>query len=248
MSFEKRRSDCTGLPSGWMREEVVRKSGLSAGKTDVYYISPDGRKFRSKPQLARHLGDLYDLTAFDFRTGKIVHSSIRKSRRMKGLRHDSSLVLPIRQTASIFKQPVTVIRTQPQSKSRTDLKHGPQDPPKQLFWEKNLQGIDACDTSENIFKTIELPKNLLGVGPDLSEENLLQSIAAALHLSNEPLLGQGASKSAIDKNPGVNINPGQPLIQKVLISDEDVRRQEHRVRAARKKLQEALEYWGTDGL
>ena len=54
---------------------------------------------------------------------------------------------------------------------------------------------------------------LLAAGPDLGTECLLQSIAAALHLSNQPLTGQGASRSAMQKNPAVNINTEQPLVQ-----------------------------------
>lgn len=48
------------------------------------------------------------------------------------MRLDTSLVLPIRQTASIFKQPVTVIRNRPESKTKTDLKHGVQEQPRQV--------------------------------------------------------------------------------------------------------------------
>ena len=54
---------------------------------------------------------------------------------------------------------------------------------------------------------------LTGAGPDLSDENLLQSIAAALHLSSGPLTGQNASRAALQKNPGVSINTDQPLVQ-----------------------------------
>ena len=30
----------------------------------------------------------------------------------------------------------------------------------QLFWEKRLQGLNACDITEQTFKTLELPKNI----------------------------------------------------------------------------------------
>lgn len=57
----------------------------------------------------------------------------------RGIRTDVSLVPPIRQTASIFKQPVTVHRNH-DSKVKNDLKHGTsQEKPKQLFWEKRLE-------------------------------------------------------------------------------------------------------------
>jgi len=247
--MERKQSDVPGLPSGWTREECVRKSGLSAGKTDVYYFSPDGKKIRSKPELVRLLGTNYDLSCFDFRTGKLVQSSIRKSRRLrgtaydyaKGIRHDANLVLPIRQTASIFKQPVTVVRTRPGGKTRSELKHGPQEQPKQLFWEKRLQGLNACDITEEVFKTLDLPRNIQGAGPSLSTENLLQSIAAALHLNSQPLTGQTGSRTSLHKNPCVHINSDQPLVQSLSISDEDIKRQEQKVQDARKKLEQAMD-------
>lgn len=58
----------------------------------------------------------------------------------RGVRTDVSLVPPIRQTASIFKQPVTVYKML-DSKVKHELKHGNQEKPKQLFWEKRLEVI-----------------------------------------------------------------------------------------------------------
>ncbi|RZF47442.1 hypothetical protein LSTR_LSTR007369 [Laodelphax striatellus] len=196
LSVERKRFECSALPKSWQRDDVVRKSGISPGRVDVYYYS-------------------------------------------RGVRSDASLVPPIRQTASIFKQPVTVYKTQ-EGKVKTDFKHGPQEKPKQLFWEKRLEGLRACDTYGHELHAMELPKGLKAVGPHVNDETILQSVATALHVSNQPVTGQTGSKSALEKNPGVFINPDQPLVQAVSVADEDIKRQEERVSSARKKLQEAI--------
>lgn len=197
MSVEKKRFECSALPKGWQREEVIRKTGLSAGKVDVCYYSS------------------------------------------RGVRNDASLVPPIRQTASIFKQPVTVYRTQ-EGKVKTDFKHGPQEKPKQLFWEKRLEGLRASDADGNALEPMELPKSLRPAGPNISDETLLQSVATALHVLGQPIIGQTNLKPGSEKNPAIFINPDQPLVQAVNITDEDIKRQEERVSLARKKLQEAM--------
>jgi len=233
---ERRRVDVPGLPSGWKREEIVRKSGLSVGKTDVYYMSPDGQKVRSKPALAKILGDKFDAACFDFRAGRLLPTNVHKR-----IRHDAGLALPIRQTASIFKQPVTVVRNHPESTTRTDLRHGAQEQPRQLFWEKRLQGLFASDVLGETLGPLQLPTAIQGANLDiLCSENLLQSIAAALHLSNQPVIGQSYSKSLLQRNPAVNINSDQPLIQNVVISDQDIVSQEMKVQEARRRLQHAL--------
>ncbi|XP_017887353.1 methyl-CpG-binding domain protein 3 isoform X3 [Ceratina calcarata] len=156
----------------------------------------------------------------------------------RGVRNDASLVPPIRQTASIFKQPVTIYKMQ-EGKVK-DIKHGNQEKPKQLFWEKRLEGLRACDPGGFEFDAMDLPRSLKPVGPYITEETLLQSVATALHVSSQPVTGQTGSKTALEKNPGVFLNPDQPLVQAVSIADEDIKRQEDRVALARKKLQDAL--------
>jgi len=235
---KKKMFDVPGLPRGWKRTEVTRKSvsGISKGGMDVFYMAPNGKKFRTKPELSRYLGDKVDLSNFDFRTGKTTVTSLRKR-----VRHDVSLNLPIRQTASIFKQPVTMVRSHGKSRVKAELKHGPQEQPKQLFWEKRLQNLRSCDQSGDEMIAMELPRMMQGVGPEMTTENLLHSIATALHVNQAPVMGQTASRASLQKNPGVHVNPEQPLIQSLIVSEDEIRKQEARVRTARKRLEEEFD-------
>ncbi|KAK7072346.1 hypothetical protein SK128_016378 [Halocaridina rubra] len=46
--------DTIPVPDGWHREAVQRMGGASAGKYDVYYFSPLGKKLRSKAEVLRY--------------------------------------------------------------------------------------------------------------------------------------------------------------------------------------------------
>ncbi|XP_053151407.1 methyl-CpG-binding domain protein 3 isoform X4 [Hemicordylus capensis] len=207
--------------------------------------SPSGKKFRSKPQLARYLGNSMDLSTFDFRTGKMLMSKVNKNRQR--MRYDCSsqakgkpdlnTALPVRQTASIFKQPVTKITNHPSNKVKTDPQKAV-DQPRQLFWEKKLSGLNAFDIAEELVKTMDLPKGLQGVGPGCTDETLLSAIASALHTSTMPITGQ--LSAAVEKNPGVWLNTSQPLCKAFMVTDEDIRKQEELVQQVRKRLEEAL--------
>uniref|UniRef100_A0A8C3GHX7 Methyl-CpG binding domain protein 2 n=1 Tax=Cairina moschata TaxID=8855 RepID=A0A8C3GHX7_CAIMO len=150
---------------------------------------------------------------------------------------DLNTTLPIRQTASIFKQPVTKVTNHPSNKVRSDPQRVTEQP-RQLFWEKRLQGLSASDVSEQIIKSMELPKGLQGVGPGNNDDTLLSAVASALHTSSAPITGQ--LSAAVEKNPAVWLNTSQPLCKAFIVTDDDIRKQEERVQQVRKKLEEAL--------
>jgi len=137
------------------------------------------------------MGTAIDLTTFDFRTGKVNSALLRKNRKKnqsdynRGSRSDSTLVSPIRQTASIFKQPVTVMRSQ-ESTVRQEVKHGQQEKPRQLFWEKRLENL-RFRTAETEGEETDILSNLFKpVGPNVKAETALQvNILSLLTISDE---------------------------------------------------------------
>ena len=93
---------------------------------------------------------------------------------MKGVKTSSSansLLPPIRQTASIFKQPVTVVKVSEENNVKTDpgtKTAKTKDKPRQLFWEKRLDGISA-QNPEDALLGMELPRMYIYAGPDGSK-------------------------------------------------------------------------------
>ncbi|XP_019647341.1 PREDICTED: methyl-CpG-binding domain protein 4-like isoform X2 [Branchiostoma belcheri] len=64
----------TPLPKGWTKKVVLRQSGASAGKTDTYFYSPEGKKFRSRTEIAKYCKDKglkIDVESFTF-GGKVT--------------------------------------------------------------------------------------------------------------------------------------------------------------------------------
>ena len=87
--------------------------------------------------------------------GKSFDNSIRQCRESfsnngcvySGAHSEYNLVAPIRQTASIFKQPVTVYKEH-KSKVKAELKHVSREKPLQLFWTKRLSSINTVNMTE----------------------------------------------------------------------------------------------------
>jgi len=50
---------------------------LTLDSVYVHY-SPDGRRVKTKAQLARILGNKFDLAGFDFRTGRILSGGVHR--------------------------------------------------------------------------------------------------------------------------------------------------------------------------
>ncbi|XP_064898049.1 methyl-CpG-binding domain protein 3 isoform X1 [Columba livia] len=242
---ERRRSAAESLKHRRFSIAFPLRQASPGRERTLSHFSPSGKKFRSKPQLARYLGSSMDLGTFDFRTGKMLMNKMNKNRQR--MRYDCSnqakgkpdlnTALPVRQTASIFKQPVTKITNHPSNKVKSDPQKAVEQP-RQLFWEKKLSGLNAFDIAEELVKTMDLPKGLQGVGPGCTDETLLSAIASALHTSTMPITGQ--LSAAVEKNPGVWLNTSQPLCKAFMVTDEDIRKQEELVQQVRKRLEEAL--------
>ncbi|OUC44614.1 hypothetical protein D917_08955 [Trichinella nativa] len=182
------------------------------------------------------------------KVNKIPCENVTKYLANTSTRHgfDGCLSPPLRQTASVLKQPVTIVTTSSKNTKpapAVELKRatGRLTKPQQLFALKRLDRLRAC----TFLSPLDL-SNCLAIGPGINEETATLSLAAALQSPTHgiPVTGQTGPKRSLDANPSVNINAEQPLIQTVVISEQDVLNQEERVLNARRRLEDALKNFG----
>lgn len=231
--------DTVFLPKGYTRKEFIGRPGLAkSGKIDAFYYDPNGQCIKSKIELQKSLGNKNDLSILDFRTGKISQSLVNRSLRKAKKSRSLQLQEPIRQQQVLVKQKVNCLKTQPNSKVNQEIKPSSTDrTPRQLFWEKRLSVYNENKDNQTDNSLI-LPKNIKLYGPETDNSTAIRSIASALQSTNLGIVGQTDSK-VLDKNPCVFINPDQPLVQALVITDDDIRKQEERVLKARKQLESA---------
>ncbi|XP_028296621.1 methyl-CpG-binding domain protein 3-like [Gouania willdenowi] len=207
------------------------------------------KRILNKPQILRSNSHTDGMGTHSSRVGRSLMTKVQQQPQPIRTKHtydinhqvrakpDLNTTLPVRQTASIFKQPVTKVTNHPNNKVKTDPQKAVEQP-KQLFWERKLSGLNAFDIAEELVKTMDLPKGLQGVGPVSSDKTLLSAIASALHTSPAPITGQ--LTAAVEKNPGVWLNTTQPLCKAFVVTDDDIRKQEDLVQSVRRRLEEAL--------
>lgn len=232
------------LPNNWKRQEFIGKPGLSDGKIKVRYYDDTGKCFKNKAELQRHFGSRLDLSILDFKTGKLNEHLIKRSIKKNETKLRQQLKAPFRQTNNLnpmlTKIKMNVLKTQPSSKVNHDLKPMT-DKPNQVFWEKRLSNLRAICNNRVLSSDDVLPSKFKTFGPEVDKQTAALSISSSLHLRNQQgVFGQESDSKILEKNPSVFINSDQPLVQALIITDDDIRKQEERVLNARKKIEATL--------
>lgn len=261
--MDKIRTAVPTLPKGWVKEIVIRKSGASAGKSDVYYYSPEGKKCRSKPQMLQYLPDDFNIENFDFRAGKNTDAVFKKKKRRRedfnfgrDFNISGSDAKPCRQvkkdreiiSAKIMKKEEHGshykkhgVAENEQKKRRAENLSQRYTTPKQLFWQRRLQHLKPVNESTLQFnKSSQLSIFMKDILPGSNNQALLNSVWYSLFVGNK-VAGQHASTNALRKHPTALCNIDQPFTTPFTITEEMLHMQEKKVEAARKKLCEAHE-------
>lgn len=266
MNDKPSRGECTSLPEGWIRESIPRKTGATAGRCDVYYYSPEGRKCRSKPQMALCLPDDFDIESFDYRTGQVMAELRHRKRPRDNFNFSRDFMSqnvskPHRSQAKRAREgvkpdyqinekeadckipPRNAADVEIKRKRAENLSQRPTSKPRQLFWHRRLQGILPVDKdTEQNCKVTKLDDLMKGLLEGSDSQATLNSVMYCLFNNTNTVQGQAmyeARQSNFKKNPGAWCDSDQPYTAPFTISDDTLREQERQVEMARRKLTEA---------
>lgn len=96
--------DCPTLGDGWKRKETIRQSGTRSGQSDIYYMSPQGERARSRIELSILMNR--DLSSFEYKSGVFRQNGLQRltlqRRKRKRREQSTSELIPDQTSDSSF--------------------------------------------------------------------------------------------------------------------------------------------------
>ncbi|KAM6218489.1 methyl-CpG-binding domain protein 3-like 1 [Rhynchocyon petersi] len=149
-----------------------------------------------------------------------------------------SLSLPFRMSSYTFKRPVSRITSHSGNEVRCYQWEASLDKPQQVCWQKRLQGLQACSSAGDLLSTWDFARALQKTAPSYTSKFLPQALASDLHSSSMAI--PGLSSDLTKMIPGGGLSISQPACTPFLVTEEDIREQERKVRMVRERLAIAL--------
>ncbi|XP_003432911.1 methyl-CpG-binding domain protein 3-like 1 [Canis lupus familiaris] len=149
-----------------------------------------------------------------------------------------SVSIPLRMSSYIFKRPVTRITSHRGNEVRCHHWEETLDKPQQVYWQKRLQGLQACSSTGEPLSTLDLAKILQKLAPTCTGDYLPGVLAGGLNSS--PIPTPAGSSDLAKLIPGAGLTIPQLLCKQFLVTEEDIRKQDRKVKTARQRLAMAL--------
>ncbi|EHH29584.1 methyl-CpG-binding domain protein 3-like 1 [Macaca nemestrina] len=147
--------------------------------------------------------------------------------------------IPLRMSNYTFKRPVTRITPHPGNEVRYHQWEESLEKPQQVCWQKRLQGLQAYSSAGELLSALDLANTLQKLVPSYTGGSLLGDLAGGLEHSC-PMPHLACSSDVVEIIPREGVGISQLLCQQFLVTEEDIRKQEWKVKTVRERLAIAL--------
>ncbi|XP_057345835.1 methyl-CpG-binding domain protein 3-like 1 isoform X3 [Manis pentadactyla] len=169
---------------------------------------------------------------------KTLRRSSHDGRKRSKPKPDLNISIPIRMSGCICKMPITRITSHPGNEVRYHQWEETLEKPRRLYWQKSLQGLKACDSAGEPLRTFDLAntlRNLVSQHPSKWPRGVLEGVPHA-----SPTSASARSSDLAAMTPGAGLGTPLLLHRPFPVTEEDITKQERKVKLARERLAMAL--------
>ena len=233
------------LPSGWKRYETRFANGLSTGKCQVRFTSPDGEVFYNKSQLVKKLGANFDYAVFNFQSDVQVNRKFQpRSQRYKDSQVASKPAVACRPLAVemlLKRKRCAVVKNFPKNQSRKiNGANSIKSAPLQILQGKRFEPYVKNKQFKNFLTNSELTDVLQKQKSDFAREEVMGLLSQRYNHAQSKHMGPLPVDNVVSATYNLNNTKTRSSLSLVDITEIDLKAQKEKIMKIRSKLAEAI--------